>query len=60
MKNQNFEKSHSAFFVPLSLIYRFQTEKVKKWLFRGWGEGEGARGGGGYKTVNNGTMPYFF
>ena len=47
-KNQNFEKSHSTFFVPFPLIYGFQpsTRKVKKWPF--------LRGGGGrYQTVNN-------
>ena len=38
-KNQNFEKSHSAFFVPFPLIYGFQpsTRKVKKWPFLGGG-----------------------
>jgi len=52
LKIQNFEKHHSALFVPVSLIYRFQlsTEKLEKWPFQGW-EGRG------YQTVNNGVLP---
>ena len=53
IKNQNFEKSSSAFFVPFPFDLSIRTihNESEKLLFRGGGEG-------GYQTVNNGTADF--